>query len=69
MNLGCESSAGTSDGLRPVFFNASVPSGWTFTGVLSSEQTSTLIWTSRMVRMASNTRASTPCLAQPRILA
>ena len=58
VNLGCESSVRAADGLRLVFFNAPVPLGCTFTDVLSSEQTSTLI---AMICMASKTRSRRVC--------
>jgi hypothetical protein len=34
MNFGGPSAAGFADGLRTVFFNAPVPSGWTLTVVV-----------------------------------
>ena len=43
MNLGAPASARFSDGLRPVFFKAPVPSGCTLTIVLSKETASSLM--------------------------
>jgi hypothetical protein len=46
MNFGGPSAAGFTDGLRAVFFNASVPSGCTLIIVLSKETASIRIWMS-----------------------
>ena len=43
MNLGAPSSTRLADGLWAVFFNAPVPSGWTFTMVLSKDTASILM--------------------------
>ncbi len=40
MNLGGPTAAGSADGLGTVFFSAPVPSGWTWTMVLSSDTAS-----------------------------
>ena len=52
MNFGGPSAAGLADGLRSVFFNAPVPSGCTFTIVLSSDTAS--------IRMRTTVPAATP---------
>ena len=45
MNLGGPPASGFADGLGAVFFNAPVPSGCTFTMVLSSDTASILMRT------------------------
>ena len=48
MNLGGPSSPGLSDRLRPPFFKAPVPSGWTLTHELSRHTASSLMRRSRL---------------------
>lgn len=62
MNFGGEPSSGASDGLPPTCFKAPVPSGCTFTVVLSMQTLSTLICMIPSCCNPSNTRCSTPFL-------
>ncbi len=64
MNLGVPSPSGFSDGLRTVFFNAPVPSGWTLMLVESSETASILMRTTCAHCNCSNMRSRTPALVQ-----
>src|SRR5690606_2774168 len=64
MNLGCPSASGLADGLRAVFFRAPVPSGWTFTIVLSTETASILMRTICSCCIWANTRSRTPFFDQ-----
>src|SRR5271163_119790 len=64
INLGDPTAPGLADRLRPVFFNAPVPSGCTCTEVESSANASILMRTICSICSFSNTRSSTPFLAQ-----
>src|ERR687892_1417034 len=66
MKLGGPAAARLADGLRAVFFRAPVPSGWTFTLVLSKPTHSTRMRIRRCSWSAWNTRSSTPAAAQRR---
>ena len=65
MNLGGPTAAGSADGLGTVFFfSAPVPSGWTWTMVLSSDTASSLTRTICSRCKCSKTRSSTPFFDQ-----
>ena len=60
MNLGGPSSPGLSDRLRPPFFKAPVPSGWTLTQELSRHTASSLMRRRRSCCRRSKTLSKTP---------
>ena len=64
MTLGGPPSAGLADGLRPVWFNAPVPSGGPFTLGLSIDTASSLSRTSCSFWRWANTRSRTPVFDQ-----
>lgn len=64
VDLGVPTATGLADSLRTVFFGAPVPSGCTFTLVLSSDTASILICTTCACCNRSKARSSTPDFAQ-----
>ena len=62
MNLGGPSSPGLTDRLRPPFFKAPVPSGWTLTQELSRHTASSLMRRRRSCCRRSKTLSKTPDL-------
>ena len=66
MNLGGPSAAGFADRLRTVFFNAAVPSGWTFT-MVESIDTASILMRTNCSRCSFSKKASSTAVLGPAV--